>query len=86
MQRLNVDVEKVLRFKIISRLSCVWCTRAKMLLNKHDIPFEEKMVTDLHEMNELKSRGYKTFPIIHDEHDLFIGGYQELKNLVESST
>ena len=86
MRRLNVDVEKVLRFKIISRLSCVWCTRAKMLLNKHDIPFEEKMVTDLHEMNELKARGYKTFPIIHDEHDLFIGGYQELKNLVESTS
>ena len=57
-----------------------------MLLNKHDIPFEEKMVTDLHEMNELKARGYKTFPIIHDEHDLFIGGYQELKNLVESTS
>ena len=57
-----------------------------MLLNKHDIPFEEKLVTDLYEMNELKARGYKTFPIIHDEHDLFIGGYQELKNLVESTS
>ena len=86
MQRLNVDVEKVLRFKIISRKSCVWCTRAKMLLNKHDIPFEEKLVTDLYEMNELKSRGYKTFPIIHDEHDRFIGGYEELKNLIESTS
>ena len=86
MQRLNVDVEKVLRFKILSRLSCVWCTRAKMLLNKHEIPFEERLVTDLEEMKYLKGKGYKTFPIIHDEHDRFIGGYQELKNLVESTS
>ena len=25
----------------------VYCTRAKMLLNKHEIPFEERLVTDL---------------------------------------
>ena len=86
MQRPNVDVEKVLRFKILSRLSCVYCTRAKMLLNKHEIPFEERLVTDLEEMKYLKGKGYKTFPIIHDEHDRFIGEYEELKNLIESTS
>ena len=86
MQRLNVDVEKVLRFKILSRLSCVYCTRAKMLLNKHDIPFEEKLVTDQTEMDWLKRQGFKTFPIIYDENETHIGGYEELKNLIESTS
>ena len=84
MRRLNVDVEKVLRFKILSRLSCVWCTRAKMLLNKHEIPFEERLVTDLEEMKYLKGKGYKTFPIIYDENELHIGGYEQLEHYVES--
>ena len=84
MQRLNVDVEKVLRFKILSRQACVFCTRAKMLLNKYDIPFEEKLVTDQTEMNWLRRQGYKTFPIIYDENELHIGGYDQLKELVES--
>ena len=67
MRRLNVDVEKVLRFKILSRQSCLWCTRAKMLLNKYDIPFTEKFVTDPKEIEWLKRQGFKTFPIIYDE-------------------
>ena len=61
MQRLNVDVEKVLRFKILSRLSCVWCTRAKMLLNKHEIPFEELNVEeDSEAMEFLQDRMRRT--------------------------
>ena len=83
MQRPNVDVEKVLRFKILSRLSCVYCTRAKMLLNKHDIPFEEKLITDQNEMDWLRRQGFKTFPIIYDDNETHIGGYEELKSLVE---
>ena len=51
----------------------------KMLLNKHEIPFEERLVTDLEEIQYLKGKGYKTFPIIHDEYDRFIGGTRNLK-------
>ena len=55
----------------------------KMLLNKHDIPFEEKLVTDQTEMDWLKRQGFKTFPIIYDENETHIGGYEELKSIVE---
>ena len=83
MRRLNVDVEKVLQFKILSRQSCLWCTRAKMLLNKYDIPFTEKLVTDQNEIDWLKRQGFKTFPIIYDENETHIGGYEQLKSIVE---
>ena len=55
--------------------------------------YHDYLVSGVHEqrcysinMKYLKGKGYKTFPIIHDEHDRFIGGYEELKNLIESTS
>ena len=42
MRQLNVDVEKVLPYRIFTMERCIFCVRAKMLMNKHGIEYNEK--------------------------------------------
>ena len=78
MQKLLVVVEKVLPYKILTKSTCIYCTRAKMLFNQKGIAFEEKLVTDSQMLEYLKRQGHKTFPIIYDHKDNLIGGFLEL--------
>ena len=71
-------VEKVLPYKILTKQTCIYCTRAKMLFNQKGIPFQEKMVSDPQMMEYLKKQGHTTFPIIYDPKDKLIGGFLEL--------
>ena len=70
--------------KIYSKDGCMWCTKAKELLTKKNITFEEinlsKVTPDEYtiEKNKLiENTGQKTFPYIFID-DKFIGGFNEL--------
>ena len=78
MQQHNVDVEKVLQYKIFTMDRCVYCIRAKMLLNKHGIPFKEKHLIgeDLQRFKNVTK--FTTLPQIYDGNENHIGGYDEL--------
>ena len=78
MRKLNVDVEKVLPYRIFTMERCIFCVRAKMLMNKHGIEFTEKHLRDdgLQKFKDVTK--LKTLPQIYDEKDNHIGGYQEL--------
>ena len=77
MQRLLVVVEKVLQYKILTIKDCIYCVRAKMLCNQFGVEYQEKRITDEKEMDWLKRQGFKTFPIIYDSKENYIGGYLE---------
>ena len=70
--------------KIYSKDGCAWCTKAKELLTKKNITFEEinlsKVTPDEYtiEKNKLiENTGQNTFPYIFID-DKFIGGFNEL--------
>ncbi len=78
MQQLNVDVEKVLPYRIFTMERCIFCVRAKMLMNKHGIEFDEKHLRD-DSLERFKNvTKLNTLPQIYDGNDNHIGGYQEL--------
>jgi len=78
MRQRNVGVEKVLRYKIFTIESCIYCVRAKMLLNKHGVSFEEKHLKgdDINKFKQLTK--LNTLPQIYDAEQNHIGGYAEL--------
>lgn len=72
--------------KIYSKDGCMWCTKAKELLTKKNITFEEinlsKVTPEEYaiEKNKLfENTGQKTFPYIFID-DKFVGGFNELVN------
>ena len=78
MRQLNVDVEKVLPYRIFTMERCIFCVRAKMLMNKHGIEYNEKHLSGdgLQRFKDVTK--LNTLPQIYDEKDNHIGGYQEL--------
>ena len=78
MQKLNVDVEKVLPYRIFTMERCIFCVRAKMLMNKHGIEYNEKHLQG-DSLERFKNvTKLTTLPQIYDGNDNHIGGYQEL--------
>jgi glutaredoxin 3 len=71
------------RVKIFSTASCPFCTKAKQLLTKWNIPFDEAMIdSDMAARREFASvtNGARTVPqIIID--GVCIGGFTELTEL-----
>jgi glutaredoxin 3 len=65
--------------KMYSTNTCPFCIRAKMLLNKRNIPFEEINVSGDHEKRAwlVKTTGRRTVPQIFIDGDP-IGGSDEL--------
>ncbi len=61
---------------------CAYCIRAKMLLGKRDIPYEEINVSSDHEKRAwlVQATGRKTVPQIFI-HGRSIGGFEELAAL-----
>ena len=78
MRQLNVDVEKVLPYRIFTMERCIFCVRAKMLMNKHGIEYNEKHLNGDGLENFKTVTKLNTLPQIYDEKDNLIGGYQEL--------
>ncbi|AHX03287.1 glutaredoxin 3 [Ehrlichia chaffeensis str. Heartland] len=72
--------------KIYTKDFCPYCTKAKALFNKKNIPFEEIDITGNNSLLEQmiqQSNGMKTVPqiFINDQH---IGGCDDLYKLYES--
>ena len=68
---------------IYSLVHCPYCVRAKDLLNRHGIPYNEILAEDLprDEVENLFSRSkMRTFPQIFAGNEL-VGGFTELKKL-----
>lgn len=71
---------------IYSLVHCPYCVRAKDLLSRNKIPFQEIVADELPraEIDELFARsGMRTFPQIFASDEL-IGGYSELKKIDDS--
>lgn len=72
---------------IYSKKGCSFCAKALELLNSEDLPFsfhditgDDKMVKHL--LEKTSKFNHKTFPFIFND-DVFIGGYTELKNIID---
>ena len=69
-----------MKVEIYTKNNCIWCDRAKLLLDSKDIEFKEIDLSD----NQKREKFYnsigenvKTVPQIYID-DLRIGGYQDL--------
>ncbi len=74
---LKIDV------KIYSKPTCGYCKKAKELLNKNNIKFQEVEITDnnkekIYKDIDVYTNNYRSVPIIFIN-DKFIGGYTDLK-------
>ena len=71
------------KIKIYSLVHCPYCVRAKDLLFRYEIPYEEILAEEMpdQEVQALfKRSGMRTFPQIFADEEL-IGGFTELKKL-----
>ena len=66
---------------VYTRPTCIWCIRAKELLNSKGIPFKNLDINDdeLREELKVKAPGIKTIPQIFIG-DHYIGGNDQLQN------
>ena len=64
---------------VYTRPTCIWCIRAKELLNSKGIPFKNLNINDDELRKELKVKapGIKTIPQIFKDGNR-IGGYEDL--------
>ena len=70
-----------MKVKIYTKENCIWCDRAKGLLNAHSIDFDEvDLSNDVERLNFYKKIGdnVKTVPQVYIN-DKRIGGYPQLK-------
>jgi len=70
-----------LKVKIYTKENCIWCDRAKGLLNAHSIDFDEvDLSNDIERLNFYKKIGdnVKTVPQVYIDNNR-IGGYPQLK-------
>ena len=70
-----------MKVKIYTKENCIWCDRAKGLLNAHSIDFDEvDLSNDVERLNFYKkiADNVKTVPQVYID-DKRIGGYPHLK-------
>ena len=70
-----------MKVKIYTKDNCIWCDRAKGLLNAHSIDFNEVDLSDDEERQSFYKKvgnNVKTVPQIYID-DKRIGGYPHLK-------
>ena len=74
-------------FDIYTRPDCVWCNKAKELLFKEGIEYNDYDINQKFLREELKSKapGIKTIPQIFKS-GVRIGGYQDLVTYLEEKT
>jgi glutaredoxin 3 len=78
-------IKNNLKILIYSKSTCVYCTRAKDLLDKNSIPYQAidlNSNVDLHQKLAAKT-GQNTVPYVF-VNDQFIGGFSQLKSMEES--
>ena len=64
--------------QIFSKDKCIYCDKAKSLLNDYNVPFKEIKLSNLDKLKEI-TNGHNTFPFVFFG-DEFIGGYTELRH------
>lgn len=71
---------------IYSRPNCLWCSKAKDLLRKHNQKYQEIMLTeaDLIEQFQAKYPKQRTVPFILDVDGSVIGGYDDLVKMLQA--
>lgn len=70
-----------MKVKIYTKENCIWCDRAKGLLNAHSIDFDEvDLSNNIERLNFYKKIGdnVKTVPQVYIDNNR-IGGYPQLK-------
>ena len=70
-----------MKVKIYTKENCIWCDRAKGLLNAHSIDFDEvDLSNDIERLNFYKKIGdnVKTVPQVYIDNNR-IGGFPQLK-------
>ncbi|CAH58548.1 glutaredoxin [Ehrlichia ruminantium] len=83
---LNIIGYAVTKVIIYTKDFCSYCTKAKALFNRKNIPFEEINITGNSTLKDemiQKSNGMKTLPQIFIN-DVHIGGCDDLYRLYES--
>ena len=72
-------------YTIYSKSGCIFCDAAMELLKENNIQYKEIKVTNNQEAIELfKTNGFKTVPQIFTDRDVYIGGYQDLKKMLNN--
>jgi len=69
-----------LKVEIYTKNNCIWCDRAKILLNSKDIEFKEIDLSDDQKREKFYNsigENVKTVPQIYID-NLRVGGYQDL--------
>ena len=69
-----------MKVEIYTKNNCIWCDRAKLLLDSKDIEFKEIDLSDDQKRDKFYNsigENVKTVPQIYID-DLRIGGYQDL--------
>lgn len=69
-----------MKVEIYTKNNCIWCDRAKLLLDSKDIEFKEIDLSDDQKREQFYNsigENVKTVPQIYID-DLRIGGYQDL--------
>ena len=71
------------KYKIYSKSGCIFCDAAMDLLEKNNIKFEEiKIDNDAQSLAFLRLKNLRTVPQIWNEKDEHIGGYTDLKAIL----
>lgn len=73
-------------FRILGSDNCVYCTKARSLLDQYKIPYVYVNVSeDDREKQNLIRQGLKTVPQVWDSQNNYVGGFNSLNLLVEST-
>ena len=81
------QLKEIMKATVYTGPSCTWCDRVKALLKDNDYTVEEIMVnsTILEDLQTKYNKVIRTVPqVIID--DIFIGGFNEVENLMKGPT
>lgn len=71
-------------YRIVTQNRCVYCIKAKQLMNENDIEYREDSLTGSPFLKEeMKRMGYSTVPQIWNSRGEYIGGYDDLVKYFE---
>lgn len=75
-------------YKIYTKDNCVWCVKAKQLMNELDLKYEELKLGQDYTKEELRSLVPETLPLTVPQIFVYnkrIGGYEDFAEYLEST-